>query len=161
MHSSQTSRWNSRTMTSFFPPLHKFPYRNSPLTSSYEITLASSREGLTGTIDQGSTQDSTIPLVEEPSRQNAQPEHDHKHGNGSITRPLQPPWSPSPMPSPVDACSRCASPEFMTPSEISVLQRSPSAAESFREPQLSWMVTILLLTLVTVVSNESARGSTC
>lgn len=65
------------------------------------------------------------------------------------------------MPSP-DETGRIqyASPEPMTNAERANLHRSPSAAESFREPQLSWMVTLLLLTLVTIVSDGSVRKGT-
>jgi Ca2+:H+ antiporter len=45
----------------------------------------------------------------------------------------------------------------MTLSERANLHRSPSAAESFREPQLSWMVTLLLLTLVTITVSITAE----
>ncbi|OAX41504.1 hypothetical protein K503DRAFT_490567 [Rhizopogon vinicolor AM-OR11-026] len=128
------------TMSSFFPPLHKFTYRSSPLTSSSEVTLTSSKENLAETADKGS-------LVEEPSRQSAQPDYNLNHGDGRTIGALQPPWSPSPM---VDTGARCASPEPMTTSGNSTPQRPPSSAESFTEPRLSWMVTLLLLTSVTV-----------
>ncbi|KAG1802444.1 hypothetical protein EV424DRAFT_1584703 [Suillus variegatus] len=47
--------------------------------------------------------------------------------------------------------------EPMTNAERANLHRSPSAAESFREPQLSWMVTLLLLTLVTITVSITAE----
>ncbi|OJA08485.1 hypothetical protein AZE42_02860 [Rhizopogon vesiculosus] len=136
-----TLRSRRGSMISFFsPPLHKFTYRNSPLTSSSEVTLTSSRENLAEITDKGS-------LVEEPSRQSAQSDYNLNHGDGRTIGALQPPWSSSPM---VDTGARCASPEPMTTSGNSTPQRPPSPAESFTEPRLSWMVTLLLLTLVTV-----------
>ncbi|KAG1827953.1 hypothetical protein EV424DRAFT_1596274 [Suillus variegatus] len=62
------------------------------------------------------------------------------------------------MPSPDETGHiRYASPEPMTNTKRANLHRSPSAVESFREPQLSWMVTLLLLTLVTITVSITAE----
>ncbi|KAG1869667.1 Sodium/calcium exchanger protein-domain-containing protein [Suillus tomentosus] len=136
--------------------LPKLPYKNSPLNSASEITLTGSKEHLPETIKQGVIQESTNRSSEGVSRQTTQNEHDHV--DGSTVAPLNPPWSTSPMPSPVDTDPiRCASPEPMTASEGADLHRSPSATNSFREPQLSWMVTLLLLTLVTITVTITAE----
>jgi len=155
LHDRRSSKSSSRrvsAVSSIFPPLHRFPYRNSPLNSPSEISLTASRENLPETTDQGSTRDSTVRSVEELAQQSAQSEHDQ--GEASTIGPLNPPWSPSLKTSTVDTTTFCASPEPMTTSEASTLHRSPSVAESYREPRLSWMVTLLLLTVVTIVSNE-------
>ncbi|KAG1775921.1 Sodium/calcium exchanger protein-domain-containing protein [Suillus placidus] len=150
IHDGQSSAPSSRrvsVISSNFSLLPKFPYRNSPLNSSSEVTLTGSKEHLVETTKQGVTQENR--LAEGVSRQNTQPEHDHV--DGSTVAPLNPPWSTSPMTSIVDTGPiRYASPEPMTTSQRANLHRSPSGTESFREPQLSWMVTLLLLTLVTI-----------
>lgn len=160
IHDGQSSASSSRpasVISSNFPALRKFPYRNSPLNSSSEVTLTESKEQLPETTKQGYTQESTDPLAEGVSPQTTQAEHDHVDGG-----PLNPPWGTSPMVSPDDTGHiRYASPDPMTIAERANLHRSPSAAESFREPQLSWMVTLLLLTLVTIVSDDSVQMSTC
>jgi Ca2+:H+ antiporter len=158
MHDDQSSAPSSRRVSmisSNFPPMPRFPYRNSPLNSSSEVTLTESKEQVP---EKGYTQRSTDPLAEGVSQQQTtQAEHDHVDGGS-----LNPPWSASPMPSPDETGRiRYASPEPMTNAERADLHRSPSAAESFREPQLSWMVTLLLLTLVTIVSDDSVRMGTC
>lgn len=156
MHDDQSSAPSSRRVSmisSNFPPLPKFPYRNSPLNSSSEVTLTESKEQVP---DKGYTQKSTDPLAEGVSQQATQVGHDHVDGGS-----LNPPWSASPMASPDSPDEtgriRYASPEPMTISERANLHRSPSAAESFREPQLSWMVTLLLLTLVTITVSITAE----
>ncbi|KAG1822015.1 Sodium/calcium exchanger protein-domain-containing protein [Suillus subaureus] len=154
--SSASSSRRSSVISSNFPPLPKFPYRNSPLSSSSETTLTGSKEHLPETTKQGLTQESTNRLAEGVSQQTAQPEHDHV--DGSTVDLLNPPWSTSPMASAVDTDPiRYASPEPMTTTERANLHRSPSATDSFREPQLSWMVTLLLLTLVTITVTITAE----
>ncbi|KAG1729671.1 Sodium/calcium exchanger protein-domain-containing protein [Suillus paluster] len=161
MHDRQISSSSSRrisVVSSIFPPLHRFPYRNSPLNSSSEVTLTGSKENLPETTNQGATEESADRLVEEESPQDTQPEHGHV--DGSTIGPLNPPWSPSPIPSTADTSpfrGTSPEPEPMTTSEQANLRRSPSAAESFREPQLSWMVTLLLLTVVTITVSITAE----
>ncbi|KAG1762730.1 hypothetical protein EDD22DRAFT_890487 [Suillus occidentalis] len=153
MHDDQSSAPSSRRVSmisSNFPPLPRFPYRNSPLNSSSEVTLTESKEQVP---EKGYTQKSTDPLAEGVPQQPTQAEHDHVDGGS-----LNPPWSASPMASPDETGRiRYASPEPMTIPERANLHRSPSAAESFREPQLSWMVTLLLLTLVTITVSITAE----
>ncbi|KAG1743446.1 hypothetical protein EDB19DRAFT_1827345 [Suillus lakei] len=154
-HSSTSSSRRVSVISSNFPPLPKFSYRNSPLNSSSEVTLTGSKDHLPETTNQGVTQESTDRLAEEMLRHTMQPEHDD---DGSTVGPLHPPWSPSAMASAVDTGSfRYASPEPMTTSEHANLHRSSSAAGSFREPQLSWMITLLLLTLVTITVTITAE----
>ncbi|KAG1883420.1 Sodium/calcium exchanger protein-domain-containing protein [Suillus subluteus] len=147
-HDGQSSASSSRrgsVISSNFPPLPKFPYKNSPLSSSSEITLTASKEYLPETTKQGVTQESTNRLAEGVSRQTTQPEHDRVDGNAVDLLDLD----TGPI--------LCASPEPMTTSERANLHRSPSATDSFREPQLSWMVTLLLLTLVTITVTITAE----
>ncbi|KAG1840728.1 Sodium/calcium exchanger protein-domain-containing protein [Suillus subalutaceus] len=147
-HDGQSSASSSRrgsVISSNFPPLPKFPYKNSPLSSSSEITLTASKEHLPETTKQGVTQESTNRLAEGVSRQTTQPEHDRVDGNTVDLLDLD----TGPI--------LCASPEPMTTSERANLHRSPSATDSFREPQLSWMVTLLLLTLVTITVTITAE----
>jgi Ca2+:H+ antiporter len=159
-HDGQNSASSSRrgSVISFnFPPLLKFPYKNSPLSSSSEITLTGSKEYLAETTKQSVTQESANGLSEGVLRQATQPEHDHV--DGSTTDLLNPPWSTSPMASVVDTGPiRYASPEPMATSEHAELHSSPSGTDSFREPQLSWMVTLLLLTLVTITVTITAEN---
>ena len=123
--------------------------------NSSEITLTSSIENLAEANNKGSIQHSTVPSAEEPSEQIAQLECDYGDGNTTAGN-LHRPWSPSLIPSTVDPSTRCSSPEPMTVSENS---RPPSTAGSFREPKLSWLVAVLLLTLVTVVSTSVMKQS--
>ncbi|KAG2358426.1 Sodium/calcium exchanger protein-domain-containing protein [Suillus spraguei] len=157
-HDGQSSGLSSRrgsVMSSKLPPLSKFPYRNSPLNSSSEITLIGSKEHLPEKIKQGVTQESTNRLAEGVSPQNTQPEHDHV--DGSTVDLLNPPWGTSSVFAVDTGPIRCDSPDPMTTLETANLHSSPSATDSFREPQLSWMVTLLLLTLVTITVTVTAE----
>ncbi|KAG0695356.1 hypothetical protein DFH29DRAFT_1005550 [Suillus ampliporus] len=144
MHDRRNSSSSSRrtsVVSSIFPPLHKFPYRNSPLNSSSEVTLTGSRENLPEITNQGITQETPDRLFEEALPQNTQPQHGGI--DGSIVGPLNPPWSPSPMPSTADTSPfRSASPEPMT---------------TLRTSESAWMVTLLLLTLVTITVTITAE----
>ncbi|KAG2149063.1 uncharacterized protein EDB93DRAFT_1143435 [Suillus bovinus] len=152
MHDGRSSVSTLRRVSA----LPRFPYRNSQLNSSSEITLTGSKDHLPETTKQEVVQDSTHRLAERLSQQTTQNEHDHV--DGSTVASLNPPWSTSPMESAVDTDPiRCASPEPMSTSEHANLHRSPSAVDSFREPQLSWMVTLLLLTLVTITVTITAE----
>ncbi|KAG2035262.1 Sodium/calcium exchanger protein-domain-containing protein [Suillus americanus] len=143
--SSASSSRRASAISSNFPLLPKFPYRNSPLSSSSEITLTGSKDHFPETTKQGVTQESTNRLAEGVSQQTTQPEHDHVDGNTVDLSNLD------------TGSILCASPEPMTTSERASLHRSPSATDSFREPQLSWMVTLLLLTLVTITVTITAE----
>ncbi|KAH7925491.1 hypothetical protein BV22DRAFT_1064850 [Leucogyrophana mollusca] len=145
--SSRVSSFSSK-----LPASYRFPHGSSPLQSSSEITLGGSVTEATYDATKAPTPNANIRLVNEGVNRRWGDQDDLVSTSVNLGGNVSPRSTTFDVPAVITE-----EPEGMTPGELASSLEQNSGDKASKEPQLSWAMTLLLLTVVTVAVSVTAE----
>ncbi|KAH7909495.1 Sodium/calcium exchanger protein-domain-containing protein [Hygrophoropsis aurantiaca] len=143
--------WRFSSFSSKQLPTPRLPYASSPLQSSSEVTIG---QDVTSDSPNMRSSDATIRLVRDaPDRSEGRQPDGFSRASSFNTAGNMSSRSTT-LDSPVVLTEE---PEEMTPEELELPSDESSDELAFKEPQLSWTMTLLLLTVVAVTVSVTAE----